>query len=110
MRRALLALPFLLALGIAGAAAPAGSSGGATARAYGIQILQPGQPAHGTTVLAAPRDAVQFGGAFAFPDDGSIVSAATVTLSVSAAPGTIASASASSEVTTLKLFNGEVTA
>ncbi len=109
MRRVLLALPLVLALGISGSA-PADRAAGASARAFGVQILVPNQPAKGTPVLSAPQDAVQFGGAFAYPDDGSIVAATTVTLSVSAAPGTVANAGASSEITSLKLFNGEITA
>ncbi len=83
---------------------------GATARAYGIQIALPGETARGTPTLAAPEDAVLFGGGFAYPADGSAASVSAVTLSVSADSGTIATSSASAEVTALKLFNGEITA
>ena len=101
----------LLPLAAGGTAAQtADRAAGSTARAYGIAILQPGQPAQGTPTLAAPQDAVQFGGAFAYPADGSIASADAVTLSVSADSGAVATATASTEVTTLRLFNGEVTA
>src|SRR5437763_13316973 len=99
----------LLPLAAGGTAAQtADRAAGSTARAYGIAILQPGQPGQGTPTLSAPQDAVQFGGAFAYPADGSIVSADAVTLSVSADSGAVATATASTEVTTLRLFNGEV--
>jgi hypothetical protein len=83
---------------------------GASARAYGIQISIPGQPDKGTKVLSAPEDAVQFGGGFAYPADGSIASVQSVTLSVSADSGTVATAGASADVTGLKLFGGEIAA
>jgi murein DD-endopeptidase MepM/ murein hydrolase activator NlpD len=94
----------------AAGAAPAERAAGASARVYGISILAPGQPAQGTVTLTAPQDVVQYGGAFAYPADGSIASAASSTLSVSADPGTVATAAGSAEVTTLSLFGGEITA
>src|SRR5579884_581972 len=107
-----------LALLAAGALALAGGVGvtvaeraaaAVTARAFGVQITLPGQPPKGTAVLTAPEDAVQFGGSFAYPSDGSIVSVQSVTLSTSADTGTVATASASAEVTGVKLFNGDIT-
>jgi hypothetical protein len=109
MRRALLVLPLLLALGIAGST-PADRATGAAAHAFGVQILVPGQPPKIAQAAAAPDDAVQFGGAFSYPDDGSVVSVATTTVSVAASPGTVASSKASVELTTLKLFGGDITA
>ncbi|MFN2627369.1 MAG: choice-of-anchor P family protein [Gaiellaceae bacterium] len=98
-------------LAAAGAAAtPPDRAAGASARGYGISIVVPGQPGAGTPALSAPQDAVQFGGAFAYPADGSVATANSVTLSVSADPGTVATASASTEVTGLTLFSGEITA
>jgi hypothetical protein len=93
--------------------APEGSaelSAGATARAWAIKVLVPGQPETGTRVLAAPEDGVAFDGAYAYPADGSIVSATSVTTSVSASSGVQASASASSQATALSLFGGDITA
>ena len=59
----------------AGAAGNAGDrSAGATARAWAIKVIVPGQPGAASRVLAAPDDAVAFDGAFAYPADGSIVS------------------------------------
>ncbi len=85
-------------------------SAGATARAWAIKVIVPGQPGVGTEVLTAPDDAVSFDGAFVYPTDGSIVSAGSVTTSVSASSGGQASAGATSEVTSLTLFKGEIVA
>ena len=112
-KRVLIALSFVLVIPLAAGSVGAGTSdraAGSTARAYGLQILVPGEPSNGTPTLSAPQDAVQFGGAFAYPADGTVASAASATLSVSADSGTIATATASTEVTTLNLFNGEITA
>jgi hypothetical protein len=108
----LIALVGLSALLVAGGvgAAPPDRAGGATARSYAIQILVPGQDAQGTEPLSAPEDAVQFGGVFAFPQDGTVAALASDTLSVSALSGTVATSTATAEVTGLKLFNGEITA
>ncbi len=94
----------------AAADSPADRSAGVTARAWGISIVVPGQAGAGTRALTAPGDAVSFDGAFAYPSDGSIAAASSVTTSVSATPGVQARAGASAEVTGLSLFNGEVTA
>ena len=83
---------------------------GATARAWAIKVIVPGQPAVGTRVLVAPDDAVSYDGAFADPADGSIVAASSVTTSVSATSGTQASAGATSQVTSLSIFKDEITA
>jgi murein DD-endopeptidase MepM/ murein hydrolase activator NlpD len=85
-------------------------SAGATARAWAVKVIVPGQLDTGTRVLAAPDDAVAFDGAFAFPADGSIVAATSVTTSVSASSGVQAAAGASSQLTMLSLFKGEITA
>jgi murein DD-endopeptidase MepM/ murein hydrolase activator NlpD len=98
----------LLALGASQGSAD--QSAGATARAWAIKVIVPGQAGASTRVDTAPPDAVDFDGAFAYPSDGSIVSAASVTTSVSATSGTQARAGATSQVTTLSLFKGEITA
>jgi murein DD-endopeptidase MepM/ murein hydrolase activator NlpD len=85
-------------------------SAGATARAWGIKVIVPGQVETGTPGLTAPEDAVAFDGPYAYPADGSIVATTSVTTSVSASSGVQASASASSQLTELSLFKGEVTA
>ena len=103
----------LLALGVLTLGAAEGSadrSAGATARAWAIKVIVPGQPVASTRVLTAPDDAVAFDGAFAYPADGSIVSATSVTTSVTATSGTQASAGATSQVTSLTLFKGDIQA
>jgi murein DD-endopeptidase MepM/ murein hydrolase activator NlpD len=85
-------------------------SAGATARAWAIRVSVPGQAGASTRVLTAPDDAVSFDGAFAYPSDGSIVSAGSVTTSVSAASGAQATAAATAEATSLSVFKGEITA
>jgi murein DD-endopeptidase MepM/ murein hydrolase activator NlpD len=85
-------------------------AGGSTARAWAISVIVPGQAGAGTRVLAAPPGAIAVDGAFAYPADGSIVAARSVTTSVSATGGTSADADASSEVASLSLFGGEITA
>jgi len=100
-----------LVLVVGAAESSADRSAGATARAWGIKVIVPGQPAVGTRALSAPDDAVSFDGAFAYPaTDGSIVAATSVTTSVSASSGVQASAAASSQVTAVSLFKGEITA
>jgi len=107
-------LPVLFAvaavLTVGAADTSADRSAGATARAWAIKVIVPGQDGGSTRVSAAPPDAVAFDGAFAYPADGSIVNASSVTTSVSATSGTQARAGATSQVTSLSVFNGEITA
>jgi murein DD-endopeptidase MepM/ murein hydrolase activator NlpD len=98
----------LLTAGAAGAAAP--SQAGATARAFAIRVVVPDQPGLATTTVAAPPDQVQFSGGAAYPPDGSLISAGSYTASASAGSGQSAYANASSEVTSVSLFGGEITA
>ena len=97
------------------AAGPAGTSSaaqgtGASARAYAIKVIVPGQTGGATREISAPPDAVQFGAGFAYPADGSVASTAAVTASVSAATTEAsATAKASSDVSTVSLFGGEIT-
>jgi murein DD-endopeptidase MepM/ murein hydrolase activator NlpD len=104
----LLALAAVLAVGAADSSAD--RSAGATARAWAIKVIVPGQDGGSTRVASAPPDAVNFDGAFAYPTDGSIVNASSVTTSVSATSGTQARAGATAQVTSLSIFNGEITA
>jgi murein DD-endopeptidase MepM/ murein hydrolase activator NlpD len=105
---ALALVPLALAPGLAGAES-AQRDGGATAQAYAIQVVVPGQGGAATTTVAAPRDQVAFGAASAFPS-ADVISWGSSVASVSAAPGQTATASASATVTSLTLFGGEVTA
>jgi murein DD-endopeptidase MepM/ murein hydrolase activator NlpD len=93
------------------AAGTTGLTGGATARAWAIRILVPGRAAVGTRVLTAPLgSSVALGGAFAYPADGSVVTASSVTTRVSATSGSQARAAAASRVNALSLFRGEIAA
>jgi murein DD-endopeptidase MepM/ murein hydrolase activator NlpD len=99
-----------LVLAVGASAGGRDQSAGATARAWGVKVMVPGKSSVGTRVLSAPDDAVAFDGAFSYPADGSVVSAASVTASASASTGAQASASGSASIATLALFGGEVTA
>jgi murein DD-endopeptidase MepM/ murein hydrolase activator NlpD len=96
--------------GSAGAApAPQKTQGGA--KAYSIRIAVPNQPAGGTTAVSAPPDAVALGGSFSYPADGSVVTTEAVSASASTDTGVkAAQGTATSEVDTLSLFGGEITA
>jgi murein DD-endopeptidase MepM/ murein hydrolase activator NlpD len=96
----------LAAAGAAGAAPWQQGSPGSTARAFAIQVTAPGQGSGSAASVSAPPDAVGVGGSFAFPGDGSIISAGSVTSGAFASPGT---ASASAEIGSISLFRGEVT-
>jgi murein DD-endopeptidase MepM/ murein hydrolase activator NlpD len=96
----------LLALGAA--ASPAGQ---ASASAWAVQITVPGTPAPaGTPALTAPSNSAASGGAFAYPSDGSIVSAGSTTVSVSSAPGARPASEAAAALTAVSLFGGEIVA
>lgn len=99
------------ALVLGPAAGTTSLAGGATARAWGIRILVPGRAAVGTRILTAPWGGrAAAGGAFAYPADGSVVTARSVTTRVSATSGSQARAGAAAHVTALSLFNGEIAA
>jgi murein DD-endopeptidase MepM/ murein hydrolase activator NlpD len=95
----------LLGLGSA-SAAPSQQAPGSTARAFAIQVAVPGHGSASAASVSAPPDAVGVGGSFAFPGDGSVVSAGSVTSGAFASRGT---ASASAEIGSISLFRGEVT-
>jgi murein DD-endopeptidase MepM/ murein hydrolase activator NlpD len=98
-------------LGAAGAGAELSAPGsGSSARAYAIKVSIPGQAGAVTAQVAAPPDAVSFGGSFAFPADGSAITSGAVTGSASASSSDgAADASASAEIQALSLFGGEIT-
>jgi murein DD-endopeptidase MepM/ murein hydrolase activator NlpD len=96
---------------VAGAgASPQDPPGGSTARAWGIAVIVPGRAGGGSRVLAAPPGAIAVDGAFRYPADGSVAAAGSVTTSVAATGATTADADAWSRVTSLSLFDGEITA
>jgi Peptidase family M23 len=100
----------LLAAASAGASSwQSAASGGATAQAYGIRVVVPGQAGGATPTVSAPPDAVQFSGGFSYGDNG-IVTTGSANASVSAVSGTEATATASAEVSNVSIFAGEITA
>jgi murein DD-endopeptidase MepM/ murein hydrolase activator NlpD len=105
---ALALLPLALAPGLAGAGSTA-RNGGATAQAYAIKVIVPGQNGAATAAVSAPNDAVSFGNpsSYTSPD---VLSWGSSVASASASPGQTATASASAVVSSLSLFGGEVTA
>ena len=110
-RRTPLAAALMLTLLSAASAGASGwratTAGGATAHAYGIRVIVPGQAGAATPTLSAPPDQVQFSGAFSY---NGVVTAGSANASVSTVSGTNASATAAAEVTSLSIFNGEITA
>jgi murein DD-endopeptidase MepM/ murein hydrolase activator NlpD len=97
----------LLATASAGAEWQSGQAAGATARAYAIRVVVPGQSGAATPTVSAPKDAVVFSGAF---DYNGVVKSVSASASASAVSGSSATASASAEVTGLSVFGGEITA
>ena len=102
------ALALALALSAAGAVGAASSprANQSTARAFAIQVAVPGVGSASSASVSAPPDAVGVGGSFAYPGDGAVISAGSVTSGAFASPGT---ASSSAEVSSISLFRGEVT-
>jgi murein DD-endopeptidase MepM/ murein hydrolase activator NlpD len=99
----------VLSVGSASAAQWQAAAAGPTARAFAIRVAVPGQGSNAAATVSAPPDAVGVGGSFAFPADGSVVSAGAVTSGAFASRGSSATASASAEATSISLFGGEVT-
>jgi murein DD-endopeptidase MepM/ murein hydrolase activator NlpD len=92
----------------AGAPSHVARSGG-SAQAYAVRVIVPGGAGAGTPVVSAPRDTVSLEGGFAYPEDGSIVTTGSAIARASAMIGASARTQASSEVSSLSLFGGEVT-
>src|SRR5256885_4508742 len=110
--RGSLALAFASVLLLAGSAGATshGSQAGATASAYGVKVVVPSQAGGVSTSVSAPPSAVGFESGFAYPSDGSVLTTGPVSVSASTTVGTNARSIASSSVSTLSLFGGEVTA
>jgi murein DD-endopeptidase MepM/ murein hydrolase activator NlpD len=105
---ALGAAALILAVGAAGATQPQAAAA-PSARAFAIQVAVPGQGGASAASVTAPPDAVGVGGSFAYPGNGSVARAGSVTSGAFATSGSSATASASAEVGSLSLFGGEVT-
>jgi murein DD-endopeptidase MepM/ murein hydrolase activator NlpD len=100
----------VLATAAAAGAEPVAERSSASARAFAIRIVVPGQPAVVTASAAAPPDAVAYGAGFAYPEDGSVLTSGSVTASSSAVSlDASAVGNAAAEATSLTLFGGEIT-
>jgi murein DD-endopeptidase MepM/ murein hydrolase activator NlpD len=99
----------LLAAGSAGAGR-SGSSAGATARAFAIRVVVPGQATTESGSVSAPPYHVSFGQSFAYPSDGSVATTGSLTASATSDAAAAASANASGEVHSVSLFGGEIAA
>jgi murein DD-endopeptidase MepM/ murein hydrolase activator NlpD len=109
-RFALLAPLALLLFGSAGAQGPARTPG-AAATAWAIKVSVPNGSGGATPSVSSPPNAAPAaGGGFAYPSDGSIVSAQSTTASATTAVTANGSAKAESVVTGVSLFGGEITA
>jgi len=85
-------------------------SAGATAHAYAIRVVVPGQAGAQTQSVSAPPYHVAFGESFAYPSDGSIATTGQLTASAQSDIGSTATASASGEAHGVSMFGGEITA
>jgi murein DD-endopeptidase MepM/ murein hydrolase activator NlpD len=110
LRLALLLSLSLFVLGPAGAEGPAHAPG-AAATAWAIKVSIPSTGGASTQAVSSPPNATPVtSNAFAYPADGSIVSAQSTTASATTTVARNASASAESVVTALSLWGGEITA
>ena len=94
-----------LALGPSGAAGPV-TAPGASAQAFALEISEPGQADVTTQIVSAPPNGTSF--ADAFSDQG--VAAGAIDAGATTESGPTALATASSDVSQLSLFGGEITA
>jgi len=99
----------LLAAGSAGAGGPA-STAGATARAFAIRVVVPGQAAAQAGLVSAPPYRVSFGDGFTYPADGSVATTGSTATSATSDTGSHAVATASGQAQSVSLFGGEITA
>jgi hypothetical protein len=101
-----------LAVLVAGTVGAGGarSKTAASARAVAIRVVVPGQAGSSAGVISSPPDHAAFGSAFGYPADGSIVNTGAISASASTTSATSATAAATSQVGSLSLFGGEVTA
>jgi murein DD-endopeptidase MepM/ murein hydrolase activator NlpD len=100
----------VLVVGTVVAGGARSSGAGASARAMAIRVVVPGQPGSAAGVISSPPDHAAFGSAFAYPADGSVVTTGAISASAATTSGSSATSTATSQVGSLNVFNGEVTA
>ena len=99
----------LLTTGSAGAGGSS-TGAGATARAFSIRVVVPGEPGAQGGLVSAPPYKVSFGAGFSYPEDGSVAKTGAITSSATSDVGSRAIARASGEAASVSLFDGEITA
>jgi murein DD-endopeptidase MepM/ murein hydrolase activator NlpD len=99
----------LVVLSAGSATASRSETGATSSRAFAVQVAVPGQTGGSAASVSAPPDAVGVGGSFAYPADGSVVNAGSVTSGAFATPASSATASASAQVSSISIFGGDVT-
>jgi murein DD-endopeptidase MepM/ murein hydrolase activator NlpD len=105
------ALAGLVVLGSAAAEVSAPAKTRAVSQAFSVQILLPSRQPIGTTPATAPPNASSLDRSYAYPDDGSIVSTGAISATASTVTGARqALGKATSDVDSLSLFAGEITA
>jgi murein DD-endopeptidase MepM/ murein hydrolase activator NlpD len=105
----LIPVALALALLLVSLGAASAEKGATSARAFAVQVAVPGQSGGSAASVSAPPDAVGVGGSFAYPADGSVFRAGSVTSGAFATPGSSATSSASAEVSSITIFGGDVT-
>ncbi|HET6643696.1 MAG TPA: M23 family metallopeptidase [Gaiellaceae bacterium] len=86
------------------------SGGSASATAFSIQVSVPGQDGATAGAVSGPPASSGAGGGFAYPADGSIAQAASISSSVSGTEGGATNVgSATAQVSGVSLFGGEIT-
>ncbi len=106
---AILLLAGGLAAGVTGVATTA-QQPAASASAYAISVVVPGQAGGSAGGVSAPGGgATSVGNGFAYPADGSIVSAGPLSSSASANAADAGASGAVTDVLGVSLFNGEIT-
>jgi murein DD-endopeptidase MepM/ murein hydrolase activator NlpD len=112
VRLALVTLGFsLLVVSVGSAGASRSTENSSTiSRAFAVQVTVPGQGNGSSASVSAPPDSVGAGASYAYPADGSVVKTGAITSGAFATPGSSATASASAEISTIAIFNGDVTA
>ena len=94
----------------AGGAGGAGSTAGASARAVAIRVVVPGQAGAEAGAISSPPYHAAFGSGFVYPSDGSVVTTGSISASASSDSGISGVANATSQVESLSIFGGEITA
>jgi murein DD-endopeptidase MepM/ murein hydrolase activator NlpD len=98
----------LLTAGSAGAGGSA-TGAGATARAFAIQIVVPGQTGAQAALVSAPPYQTGSAAGFAYPADGSIATTQALTATAAAGAASRALSKASGQALSVSLFGGEIT-